>query len=280
MTPSPLVSDFRRLGVEAGDTLLVRAAVKSIGSGDANNLIDALLEAVGLQGTIVGLAFSRSQLTRWARNRTFFTLDTPCYTGGFAAALLDRPQSQRSNHPTNSIVAIGARASELTSAHTKANHAFSWMRGFTAFGGKQLLIGCVDSSPGFSTTHFAQEELGLSQRSLLCGFEGTFIDEGRGETWYARSDSPGCSSGFWKMYGHYVRAGILHAGWVGEAYSILASADRCFKIETEQLKADPRYVLCDNTYCLSCATRTYALSRLPRFVVAKVVRRLSMRLAR
>ena len=71
----------------------------------------------------------------------------------------------------------------------------------------------------------AREKLGLSTRTLLRGREGTFIEGQREKIWYAKTDCPGCSKGFWKMYGHYVRAGILRSGWVDKAYSVLAPAN-------------------------------------------------------
>lgn len=122
----------------------------------------------------------------------------------------------------------------------------------------------------------AREKLGLSTRTLLRGLEGTFIEGQREKICYAKTDCPGCSKGFWKMYGHYVRAGILRSGWVDKAYSVLAPADACLEIEIEKLKGDPRSVLCDNPGCLSCATRYYALSRVPRFLISQAARRLSM----
>src|SRR5208283_3258704 len=113
---------------------------------------------------------------------------------------------------------------------------------------------------GLGTIHFAQERLGLSLRSLLLGYEGTFVrrPDGR-EEWITRTDSPGCSLGFHRMYGTYVREGILRAGQIGNAYSIMASAAETFALDMKTLAVDPRAVLCGQVTCLSCATRTYNL---------------------
>lgn len=272
MSIDELCDDIARMGIGKGDAVLVRAALKTMGlplDRSADMLIDALLRVVGPNGTIIGLSFTDMQISKWARRKTHFTPQSPTNSGGFAAALLGRAQAFRSSHPTNSIVALGAEAVGLTTSHTKDRFAFSWMRRFIELDGKQLLVGCVRSSPGFSTVHFAQEELGLATRSLLSGLEGTFIDINDQEIWYARSDSPGCSRGFEKLYSDYVSNGFLATGHIAKAYCIQASARACIAVEMEKLKKNPRAALCDHPDCLSCSTRTYALSRIPAFFLAQ-----------
>src|ERR1700722_6267331 len=55
MTRSQLVHDFRRLGVMAGQTLLVHASLRSLGwvSGGADTVVKALRQAIGPGGNIV-----------------------------------------------------------------------------------------------------------------------------------------------------------------------------------------------------------------------------------
>ncbi len=61
MTPShphpreALARDLRRLGVGAGDTLMVHASLRAIGpvEGGAGGVLDALEEAVSPQGTLL-----------------------------------------------------------------------------------------------------------------------------------------------------------------------------------------------------------------------------------
>ena len=50
-----LIRDLEDIGVHSGDTLNVKASLRSIGEiqGGANTLIEALMEVVGEKGTIV-----------------------------------------------------------------------------------------------------------------------------------------------------------------------------------------------------------------------------------
>ena len=55
LTKQDLVRDLKHLGIGSGDLLNVKASIRSIGEldGGADTLIDALLEVVGSDGTIV-----------------------------------------------------------------------------------------------------------------------------------------------------------------------------------------------------------------------------------
>ena len=268
-----LTRDIQKLGVASGDVIFVRAATRAVlpeSRGASVLLRDALLDAVGEDGSVVALTFTASQPVWVRERRAVFTVQSPTTVGGFASAVLADSRTRRSRHPLNSISVIGPASAHLIAGHDRRERAFSWIERLIECGGKQLLIGCVDASPGFSTVHYAQEQLGLSSRTLFRGVFGCFVEEEDGSTtWFAPKDCAGCSLGFWRMYGHYVRAGILHASYVGSAYSILASAADAFHLDKEILAANPRELLCGRAGCLRCATNTYNLRALAPMVVTK-----------
>ena len=267
-----LVADLRAMGLVTGDPVLVRCATRPIApraKAVASTLLDALIEVVGPTGTVVALTFTALQSAKLKKVEALFTDDARTTAGGFASAVLRHPDRKRSTHPANSIAAIGAQAEFLTVGHDEQALPFSWMRRLIEVGGKQIVIGCVADSPGLSTVHFTQEELGLAGKSFLAGSEGCYVaDAGDTSHWAARNDIPGCSGGFWKLYSPYVRAGILRAGHIGEAYSIMASAADSAAVELPILTADPNAALCDRPECLSCGSWSYSRRRLPRFGLA------------
>jgi aminoglycoside N3'-acetyltransferase len=279
-----LIADLRTIGLVQGDAVLVRCATRPIApraKAVASTLLDALLEVVGPTGTVVALTFTDVQKASEKKPIAIFSDDARTTAGSFASAVLRHPGRKRSTHPSNSIAAIGAQADFLVDAHTEQTLPFSWMRRLIEISGKQLVIGCVTQninalgfaeSPGLSTVHFTQEDLGLSDKTFLSGTEGCFVAEPDGEPrWAPRIHIPGCSLGFWKMYGHYVRAGILHAGLVGEAYSILGAAAEAAKVERSIMADNPRAVLCDRPYCTSCGSWSYARRRLPALASATLL---------
>jgi aminoglycoside N3'-acetyltransferase len=213
-------------------------------------LVAALLEAVGPGGTVVGLAHT-PVAGRSDRSNVFHS-DSPCITGGFAATMLKWPGAFRSAHPTNSMVAIGRQAESLLHSHDETSTCFAPICTLIEMNGKMVLIGCVEASPGFSTVHYAYEELGLADKSLLRGLRGAYYERDGQLRWFAKNDVPGCSKGFGAFYPLYRAHGALRTGKVGDADSILIKAADAYNIESPAIRADPRLSLCNRPDCFSC----------------------------
>ena len=254
-TRESLREDLQRLGLERGDVALVRADVGEIGrvkGGTGDSLIGALRDAVGNEGTLVALAFTRTQFL-WRLDRDHvFNEKTPSTAGALARLFLEQPDAVRSRHPTNSFVALGARAAEITAGHDETTSSFEPMGKIVARRGKQVLIGCSRSSPGFTTVHWAQHVLGLDRRSILCGWFGSRYEKDGAVRIFKRSDIGGCSRGFGKLYEDYERAGLLRKGLVGKAESMLIEAAPAYALEHALLSKDPRAVFCDDPLCAFC----------------------------
>lgn len=268
-TAKSLAAQIRSLGIGDGDVVLARAALKPIGmtSGPSGpTLVRALLDVVGERGGILGLAFTRNYL--WPRAEEFhtFSRDTKATTGGFVSCLLSWPGAVRSQHPTNSWVAIGGAAAAMVATHDASTSCFEPIKYLVERRGKMLLVGCVHDSPGFSTVHWAQHQLGLSTRNVVRGLFGAAYRDGESLRAYRKHDTPGCSMGFWKAYGAYVDAGLLRTGGVGDAYSAGIDADKALAVERALLEKDSRALLCDRSDCFSCrGTLLYNIADWPAF---------------
>lgn len=250
-----LATDLERIGVTEGDVVLVRASAKRVGpveGSPATVLIQALLRAVGSRGTLLGLSFTKSYLLPFRHKDKAFDTTTPPATGGLAKAMVAWPGAVRSAHPTNSFVGIGARARELLHDHDENRSSFFPMERVIALGGKMILVGCITESPGFSTVHLVQSHLGLANKSFIRFFTGAcYRREGETRVFWRR-DIPGCSRGFDKFYGAYVRAGKLRCGKVGDADALGINAADAYAIEYPIVKANPKAALCDEPDCEFC----------------------------
>jgi aminoglycoside 3-N-acetyltransferase len=255
LTRETLRRDIEALGISNGDAVLVRANVGAIGrvrGGLGESLRGALLDAVGETGTVLSLAFTRTfPLLRLDRTYVFDE-STPTSSGALPKLLLETPGSVRSRHPTNSFVAIGARAAEILAGHDERSSSFQPMERLVALGGKQLVVGCLDDSPGFTTVHWAQHRLGLSTRSLLRHRVGVLYARDGETRLFRRPDIGGCSMGFAKLYPDYEKAGLLRRGLVGRAPSIAIDAAPALRVEEERLRRDPRAAFCDRPLCTFC----------------------------
>lgn len=280
-TQSDLTQHFVSLGVQPGDMVLIRAAMGSVGRfpGGAAAFVQALLDAVGPEGTVASLAFTDSAFIRKPRIEDAFTLQTKSYAGALPNAMLQHPEHHRSAHPTCSYVAIGRLAEEFTRGHDAEAPAYEPIRKLIAHSGKCMLVGCVASSPGFTTTHLAEADLGLLSRVIFPWLNSTYYRTPDGQIKLFRRMDPGlCSQSFYKFYAHYVTAGILRTGWVGNAYSILAPAAPAYEIDRRILADNPHFNVCDSKECLTCNARRWdRLHRLPGFAMRQLLGRLRRR---
>jgi aminoglycoside N3'-acetyltransferase len=280
-TPNDLTQHFVNLGVQSGDMVLIRAAMGSVGrfSGGASAFVQALLEAVGAEGTVVSLAFTDSAFMRKPQIENAFTPQTKSYAGALPNAMLQHPDHYRSAHPMCSYVAIGRHAAGFTRGHDAAAPAYEPIRKLIAHGGKCMLVGCVASSPGFTTTHLAEADLGLLSRVIFPWLNSTYYRAPNGEVkLFRRMDSGLCSQSFYKFYAHYVSAGVLRTGFVGNAYSILVPAAAAYNIEHRILASNPQFNVCDSKECPTCNARRWdRLHKLPGFAVRRLLSRLKRR---
>jgi len=112
-----IVVGLARLGLAAGDVVLVHSSLRSFGyvRGGADAVIDALLHCVGATGTVIVPTLSfRSYDPAQPR---FDARATPSETGRITEVFRQRPAAVRSIHPVSSAAAIGQAAGYLTGAH-------------------------------------------------------------------------------------------------------------------------------------------------------------------
>lgn len=143
-TPSPitkddLTRDLWNMGVQPGDVLLVHASLSTIGwvVGDARSVTEALIGAIGDEGTLVMPAFSGdlSDPVDWRNppvpkswidpiRRSMPAFDparTPTrQMGKIAEAFRTWPGVLRSVHPVSSMAALGLHAEDIISRHELA----------------------------------------------------------------------------------------------------------------------------------------------------------------
>ncbi len=111
-----IVQALGTLGVKGGDLLQVHSSMKSFGwvEGGPEAVIDALLEIVGAEGTVMMPTFNHGAAF------IFDIKTTPSRNGLLTEALRQRPDARRSMHPTHPYAAVGKEAEWLTQGHLKA----------------------------------------------------------------------------------------------------------------------------------------------------------------
>ena len=159
-----LAQQFRAGGIDLGDSILVHSSLSSLGwvDGGANTVIDALMESVGEEGTLLFPTLTRSQDDSPEDPPKFDARNTPCWTGAIPEASRSYPGALRSLHPSHSVTAIGRLAEWFTSSHqftrTPCGCGSPYDK-LADIGGKIVLIGVKQNCN--TSFHMAEEIAGV-----------------------------------------------------------------------------------------------------------------------
>lgn len=255
ITKERLVSDLVELGVRRGDLLNVKVSLKSIGyiDGGAETLIDALMEAVGPEGTIVTESFVYMYplpLSKWDAEK-ISDHSTPSYAGALANAMIKYPGAHRSQHPVQKFSAVGALAQELTQGHTADSYAYDVLRIMAENSGRNLKLGTDEKVVGVGTTHVAIGSLGFRQRLPRTGVN--YLSEEGEIVTFERNWAGICAKGLINFIPLYRDAGaILFEGKVGEAESKITDMKSTLEVERQKLSQDPTFFFCNDPACEGC----------------------------
>lgn len=155
-----------------GDVVIVHSSLSSIGyvTGGADTVIDALLETVGDEGTII-----MSTLTGWFE--PFDVENSPSAVGKISEVFRKRKNAYRSLHPVHSVAAIGKDAKYITEGHNNCNTGCGPGTPYykiKELNGKIMLLG-VDMDRN-TIMHCLEEEIDALYLRTLDIIAPTYID--------------------------------------------------------------------------------------------------------
>lgn len=246
VTKEQIVFSLQLMGVEKGDVIFMHSALSSMGNvdGGADTVIDAILEAIGEEGT---LAVSTLTFVEHFDAKT-----TPSGVGAISEVLRKRPDAVRSLTPIHSIAAIGGRAKELVADHEKHLNACGLGTPYFKlrdWGAKILLLG-VDMNRN-TTLH------GIEDIMDSCYLENwevdmpTYVDDYKGKKMMLTKFPPGHRD-FLRSTPILRRAGALKDGYIGNAVVKVISVADMFDILIDKIADEPLYFMCDNPACEYC----------------------------
>ena len=247
VTKEQIVYTLKLGGIENGDVVLMHSALSAIGhvEGGADAVIDAVLEAVGPDGTF---AVSTMSFTN-----PFDAEKDPSTVGIISETHRKRPDSIRSLRPVHSINAIGARAEELTQDHdkceTNCGPGSPYLK-LRDMGGKIILLG-VDMNRN-TTLHAIEDIMDsvyLVNRTIPAP---KYMEDYEHKTMEMKKFCPGHRN-FLGFTPELRKADALIEVCIGNAMAKIIDVRKMFQLGEEFLSRDPLYFLCNNENCEHCS---------------------------
>lgn len=257
MTPEDLTAELRTLGLAPGDVVLVHTSMKGLGhvEGGPNAVIEALLEAVGEEGTVLFPTLTGSDENGPDHPPVIDLATTPCakFVGIVPEFARRYPGAVRSVHPTHSVVALGANRELWTSGHeygvSPCDEASPYYR-LMERGGKVLLLGGVTHNSNTSM-HCIEELAGVPYHLHKEFTDGRVrLPDGREvvvrnrlHQWADRYSDFGLERDFTLANDPLSTAGAQQTGRIGQSTSTLIDARAMRDVLVPILTRDPLFLL-------------------------------------
>ena len=232
MNRKEIAEALRKLGVKNGDVVLLHSALSAIGhvEGGAEAVVDAFLDAVGDDGTLVVPAFGN--------------------LGIITTTVKSRAEAKISDHPNARVAAIGKNAEAICAEHWEAETAHGEGTPYlkiAKLGGKICLMG-VDQDRN-TTLHSVEALLRLPYLKTITSKR---TDADGNEETKDFPFFPGPHRDFIGLDKYLRHSGKMTIGKVGNAVTSLIKSEDLIEVCAELGRKDPAFCLCDNPECADC----------------------------
>lgn len=232
--------------------VIVHSSLSSLGTveGGAEAVIDALVEAIGADGTLVMPTFT------FPPEPVFDPKTTRSTVGQISEAFRLRDGVLRSLHPTHSVAALGPRAKHIIGGHPKATALGigSPLHRLALEGGYVLLLGVLHTSNAMIHVGEAVARAPYLDLPYSEDFDVSIpvrTPEGT-EIIVPPKENPGCSINFNAVQEPLRQIEAVRDGKVAAAESQLIRAADIIETVTRMLADDPAALLCDIDWCPFC----------------------------
>jgi aminoglycoside 3-N-acetyltransferase len=247
LNKNDIILGLQELGLTKGNIALVHSSLSSFGyvEGGADTVIDAMLETVGDEGTIMVPTLTGNSKQNAIIPPTFDPINTPCWTGKIPETFRLRKTAIRSLHPTHSVAAIGKHAEYLIANHEKCETPCSMDSPYgklVKLGGYILLLGVTHSS---STILHLVEEIANSPYHMQPELVAAKLvnPDGTTTTVRCRIHLWGWDRDFNKIDGLLADARIMRVHKIGDAMVRLIAARPMVDLVLSELETDSLYLL-------------------------------------
>ena len=256
-----IVKALREMGIRRGDCLLVHSSLSSMGyvEGGADAVVDALLEVLGEEGTLMVPTFTHSG------TEYYDPLASPSKNGAITEAVRRRPEAVRSLHPTHAPTAIGRYAEAFMRDHLKRGPLGidCPVDRLARQGGWVLLLGVghrANSIVHVGEAHARSPSLTV-RYSPQAPKRVILKHPDKGEMEVTVLEMPGCSAEFGAVERLLRKRGRILDGRIGRAPCQLMKGQDLIDATVGLLRQDPYGLLCSRPECSGCREARKVLDR-------------------
>ena len=263
--------DIERAGIRKGDVVFIRISYKAVGKvdGGPQTVIDAILDVIGTEGTLLATAFPHRIVAfkRFLYTKEIYYKGMKPTTGALPSLMAKDSRAYFSSNPISPYVAIGKHAEEITSLHGPDTDSYEIVKYIIErYDPKCLRIGgnILDGTAHLAFTE-GLRNTGNYQRRIG---EGMFYMKDGKRNWKERTVSAFCYSGFKNFFLNYIldsSDAILYKGTIGDGEAMVTSMRNTYLIEKKYISYNPSILLCNNPNCLKCGV-SYSFSKKPQFI--------------
>ena len=239
LTKKDILQGLKKLGLKRGDHILVHTALGSFGKveGSAETIIDALLETVGAEGTVMMPTFGPP-------SEIFDVKKSETNLGTVAKVFWKRKGAVRSRHPLAAVAVIGEKAKWLAAGHESEILAHGentpYVR-LAEIGGKILLLGVDQDRSTF--LHVAEV---LTNQPYLRASEGAYVDKSGKVQKKSWPFFPGPHRDFIGLQSWFESLGLVKKTLIGSCVAQVMPAAEVLDALLARIKNEPDIFISDN----------------------------------
>jgi len=248
VTKPDIIAGLHCVGIAPGDVVFVHSSLSAFGwvQGGADTVIDALLAAVGTEGTVALPTFTWGRFHSATEPVVFDVAREPVKdeVGIIPETFRQRPDALRSTHLCHSVAAIGPRAREVMGDGIKSFGKGSTFDQLEALDAWYLFLGATMNS--CTALHHVEDLMQVPYRYYR-DFEGSVAILPDGTRQACRSveflRKPGYRNDFMKMEGVFAEHRVLRTAMVGNAKVMNLRIRDLVRVAVQYLEKDIEFLL-------------------------------------
>lgn len=253
VTEDDIKQGLATVGLAAGDLVMVHSSLSALGhvEGGADAVIDALLQTVGPEGTVVVPTFTWGEFHK-AETAVLDLRSTgvKAEVGIIPETFRKRPEARRSHHICHSVAAIGPLADQVMGEGIRSFGEGSTFHQLYELDAWYLFLGATFNS--CTELHAVEEYMQVPYRhyrdyvgSTVIIEDGTAIPSQSVE--YLRKPDRDWRNDFGKMRAVYEQHGVLRVAKVGDGEILNARTRDIFDIAVACMKANIGFLLSEDS---------------------------------